>query len=78
MNFIFYQINIFFKYQIKDALIITNGHHNGISKELGNIIKKEGLLNATKKVKIIGIDKWDLIAGRDILKQNEVNYLQDI
>jgi hypothetical protein len=57
-------------------LIITNGHHNGISKELGKLIKKEGLLNPTKKVKMIGIDKWDLIAGRGNLIElntSEVN-----
>ena len=54
-------------------MIITNGHHNGISKELANLIKKEGPLNPSKKVKMIGIEKWELIAGRDILKQNQVN-----
>lgn len=56
-----------------EALIISTGYHSGISKELAQRIKKEGLLNPKKKVYMFGITTWNSVAGREILIDDSNN-----
>lgn len=41
-------------------------------------MKKESLINPTKKVVMLGITSWNDIAGREILLNRNVNYFIEI